>query len=154
MILAFVSINIHAQVASVDIKDVNSHNVMGHITFENSPYGLLIKPNVSGLTPGMHGFHLHEHASCADAGSAAGGHFDPQKTNKHLGPFAKGHLGDLPALFVNKEGHANQVILAPRLKLKQLKGHSVMVHQGGDNYSDSPQPLGGGGKRAACGVVK
>lgn len=28
-----------------------------------------------------------------------------------------------------------------------------MVHEGGDNYSDDPKPLGGGGARVACGVV-
>jgi len=29
-----------------------------------------------------------------------------------------------------------------------------MVHVGGDNYSDNPEALGGGGARMACGVIK
>jgi Cu-Zn family superoxide dismutase len=45
-------------------------------------------------------------------------------------------------------------LLAPRLKLADIKGRSLMIHAGGDNYSDTPAPLGGGGARAACGVVK
>jgi len=46
-------------------------------------------------------------------------------------------------------------VLAPRLKrLEELKGHALMVHAGGDNYADQPKPLGGGGARVACGVIK
>jgi len=45
-------------------------------------------------------------------------------------------------------------LLAPRLTLSQIQGLSVMVHAGGDNYSDHPKPLGGGGERIACGVIK
>ncbi len=28
-----------------------------------------------------------------------------------------------------------------------------MIHAGGDNYSDTPEKLGGGGARVACGVI-
>jgi len=45
-------------------------------------------------------------------------------------------------------------LLAPRLQLTDLAGRSLMIHAGGDNYSDTPAALGGGGPRAACGVVK
>ena len=65
----------------------------------------------------------------------------------------KGHLGDLPALKVDASGKATTPVLAPRLKLAQLSGHSLMIHAGGDNYSDSPEKLGGGGARIACGVM-
>jgi len=44
-------------------------------------------------------------------------------------------------------------LLAPRLKLADVQGRAIMVHAGGDNYSDEPQPLGGGGERIACGVI-
>jgi len=45
-------------------------------------------------------------------------------------------------------------VLASHLKAKDLKGRALMIHAGGDNYSDQPQPLGGGGARIACGVVR
>lgn len=132
----------------------NPKQSLGTVTADNSPYGLLLKPNLHGLTPGLHGFHVHQNPSCADGGMAAGGHLDPQKTNQHLGPYnSKGHLGDLPALYVNKDGKATEVILAPRLKEADLLGRSLMIHAGGDNYSDTPAKLGGGGKRVACGVI-
>ncbi len=84
---------------------------------------------------------------------AAGGHLDPSKTTQHLGPYSdQGHLGDLPALIVDKDGNANLPMLAPRLKIADILNHSLMIHAGGDNYSDNPT-LGGGGARIACGVI-
>lgn len=127
---------------------------IGQVDLKDTPYGVLITPDVWGLKPGLHGFHLHENPSCADKGMAAGGHFDPEKTGKHLGPYDnQGHLGDLPALFVKDSGSAKHPVLAPRLKVRDFIGHSIMIHEGPDNYSDVPEKLGGGGKRIACGVV-
>ncbi len=82
----------------------------------------------------------------------AGAHFDPTNNKSHQGPYAKGHLGDLPLLYVTEDGKATTPILAPRLKTTDLNGLAVMIHIGGDNYSDNP-PLGGGGDRLACGTV-
>jgi len=129
---------------------------LGKVTIRQTRYGLLLTPQLHGLTPGAHGFHIHVNPSCANAGLAAGGHFDPQRTGKHLGPYNdRGHLGDLPVLVVNKHGDATRPVLAPRWhRLVALKGHALMIHQGGDNYADQPRKLGGGGKRIACGVIK
>jgi Cu-Zn family superoxide dismutase len=52
---------------------------------------------------------------------------------------------------VNTDGKATLPVLAPRLTVKDVRGHSVMIHEGADNYSDQPAPLGGGGARIACG---
>ena len=139
--------HIDVKMTSVDNKD------LGTISFEDSHFGLLITPNLSQLPEGQHGFHIHEHADCGDHGMNAMGHLDPKHSGKHLGPYAKGHLGDLPVLVVDKDGHAKTQMLAPRLKVSDLKNHSVMIHAGSDNYSDQPK-LGGGGERIACGIVK
>jgi Cu-Zn family superoxide dismutase len=127
----------------------------GTITIQETPYGLLFTPNLHGLTPGAHGFHIHQNPSCANNGMAAAGHFDPRNTGKHLGPYNNnGHYGDLPVLTVNSNGTARLPVLAPRLRgLMQIKQHALMLHHGGDNYSDKPQKLGGGGVRMVCGVI-
>ena len=126
---------------------------IGKIIAEDSRYGLILTPDLSGLTPGLHGFHLHQNASCKDNGMAAGEHFDPDNTDKHLGPYnIKGHLGDLPALTADKDGNVTLPVLAPSLNVATIKNHALMIHAGGDNYSDKP-PMGGGGARYACGVV-
>jgi len=45
-------------------------------------------------------------------------------------------------------------VVSPRLKkLDEVKNRSLMIHVGGDNYADKPEPLGGGGARYACGVI-
>ena len=126
---------------------------VGEVKGIDTSYGLLLIPNLYGLTPGEHGFHIHVYPDCSQKGNAAGGHLDPQNTQKHLGPYnAHGHLGDLPVLYVNKKGEAVTPVLAPRLTTKDLNNHAIIVHVGGDNYSDFPETLGGGGARFACGI--
>lgn len=148
----------------VDMHKVTDAGVaerIGSITLSYSRYGTVITPNLTGLTPGLHGFHMHTNPSCETAekdghkvpGLAAGGHYDPNNTGKHGTPWGNGHLGDLPVLFVDADGNANQPVLAPRLTLKRMRGHSLMMHAGGDNHHDHPVSLGGGGARMACGVI-
>ena len=134
---------------------------LGTVRIVESRYGLVFQPALTGLVPGLHGFHLHENASCASgardgvvvAALAAGGHLDPQATKRHGEPWGDGHLGDLPALYVAADGSATQPVLAPRLTFADLAKRSLMVHAGGDNHADHPAALGGGGARVACGVV-
>lgn len=133
--------------------DPSKSTTLGTISFQDTSYGLLIQPNLQNLPAGLHGFHLHVEPSCDNHGNAAGGHYDPEKSGKHLGPYnTHGHLGDLPALFVDSNGNANLPNLAPRLSETDLLGHALMIHANGDNYSDQP-PMGGGGDRIACGVI-
>lgn len=130
----------------------------GSVTISETKYGLMFTPNLQGLDKGVRGrgFHVHANPDCSQDGMAAGGHLDPKKTEKHLGPFDdKGHLGDLPILYVNEDGTATTPVVAPKLHhLSDVKGHALMVHHGGDNYSDTPEKLGGGGARMVCGVIK
>lgn len=152
--------NTVVQMSMVDAKGVGAN--IGQVTISESKYGLVFTPALKGLTPGMHGFHLHQNASCEAKENegkmvpalAAGGHYDPLNSKRHDTPWGDGHMGDLPALFVDADGNANQPVLAPRLKTSDLAGRSLMIHMGGDNHSDHPAALGGGGARVACGVVK
>lgn len=162
--LLFLAANAVAQTSVPMFKaDENgAAGAVGQVTLVDSPYGLVLTPAMKGLTPGLHGFHVHQNPSCdsAEQGGkkvaalAAGGHYDPKGSKQHGTPWGEGHLGDLPALFVDAEGNANQPVLAPRLKLADVSGRSLMVHAGGDNHADHPAPLGGGGARVVCGVIK
>ncbi len=135
---------------------------IGQVVVSQTEYGLVFTPDLKGLKPGVHGFHVHEKPSCdpvekdgkVTPAGAAGGHMDPDKAGKHGFPWGDGHLGDLPALYVNADGTASNPVLAPRLKkLEQIQGHALMIHEGGDNHSDHPAPLGGGAARVACGII-
>lgn len=153
---AATTVNVHA----IDASGLGK--AIGTVTLSDSAKGLVLQTDLTGLAPGQHGFHIHETADCAAkekdgkrvAGLAAGGHYDPGKSGKHEGPAGKGHLGDLPALNVDAQGNAKGSLTAARLKLADVKGRSLMIHEGGDNYSDNPKALGGGGARVACGVIK
>jgi len=137
---------------------------LGSVRIEETGYGLVLHPQLTGLPPGLHGFHFHENGSCAPGtgpngnavpAGAAGGHFDPKAAKRHGEPWGDGHLGDLPPLYASADGQATQPVLAPRLmKLSDVAGRALMLHVGGDNHADHPAPLGGGGARLACGVVQ
>ena len=144
------------------VSDQGIGKSIGTVTISEGKEGLVFMPQLTDLAPGIHGFHVHQNPDCAAAmkdgkmtpALAAGGHYDPANVGKHEGPLGKGHLGDLPALTVGADGKATAAVTAPHLKMADVKGRSLMIHAGGDNYSDQPAPLGGGGARVACGVVK
>jgi Cu-Zn family superoxide dismutase len=149
----------------VDVHAVTAEGVgasIGTVTFRDTENGLEISPSLKGLTPGEHGFHIHENPDCAPkekdgkmtAAQAAGPHYDPRATGKHLGPHGGGHGGDLPKIVAGQDGIASTTLRVEGLKIADILNRSVMVHAGGDNYSDNPAPLGGGGARIACGVIK
>lgn len=137
---------------------------IGRISFTDSQSGLVINVDLKNLPSGEHGFHIHENPDCgamADANGKlqpalkAGGHYDPDKTGHHMGPNnPNGHRGDLPALVVAPDGTVKTSFIVQNLEVQEIKNRSIMIHAGGDNYSDEPAALGGGGARIACGVIK
>ena len=141
--------------------DGTSHSA-GMVTLNDSIAGLVLLPALVHIPEGSHGFHVHANGSCAPgpdaqgktiAAGAAGGHFDPQNTGMHGPPQGPGHMGDLPPITADSVGNVADAVVAPRLKLADVRGKALMVHVGGDNHSDHPAPLGGGGGRMACGVI-
>ena len=138
---------------TITINDTGGGGPLGTVLVEDTDGGARFTPNLTGLSPGEHGFHVHTSPDCGDAGKNAGGHYDPDNTGRHEGPNGNGHLGDLPRLAVDAAGAASVAVVAPRVRVSDLDGRALIVHAGGDNYSDEPAALGGGGARVACGVV-
>ncbi len=165
--IAALALPVLAAAADITIKvntidDKGTGASIGTLRAVDTKGGLMVVPRLKGLTPGEHGFHVHENGNCGPReqngrmvpGLAAGGHWDPDKSGKHLGPQGQGHKGDLPALTVAADGTAKKAVVAPRLKVADIKGKAIVIHAGGDNYSDQPQPLGGGGGRVACALLR
>jgi Cu-Zn family superoxide dismutase len=162
-VLAAGTVHAASQEVTINLVDADGkQQAIGTVDIRETDHGLLFTPELKSLSPGVHGFHVHQNGSCEpaekngkpSAAEAAGGHFDPDNTGKHAGPYGDGHLGDLPALYVNEDGTADYPVLAPRIKkLDDIKDRALMIHSGGDNHADSPKPLGGGGSRVACGVI-
>jgi Cu-Zn family superoxide dismutase len=153
-----------AKPVKVTINHIDAKGVgkpAGTITLKETKEGLELTTNLKGLPPGEHGFHLHEKGSCEPAdnagtitpGHAAGPHYDPDATKAHKGPGGGGHKGDLPKLEISPKGTAKGKHQVAGLTLADVAGRTLMIHEAGDNYSDTPKPLGGGGGRIACGVI-
>ena len=154
-----------ADTVKVPVNKVSPDGIgeeIGSVTFVDVPDGMDILVDIAALPPGEHGMHIHVNPSCEPAmqdgksvaALAAGGHWDPDETKAHKGPGHEGHKGDLPFITANANGAAQQQLSVKGIATKDIKGRSIMIHAGGDNYSDNPAPLGGGGARIACGVIK
>lgn len=163
--LLFISLQTGADTATVTINSIDEKGVgavLGRVKISDTSKGLSLKPKLEKLSPGKHGWHIHQTPDCGPAekdgksvaGVAAGGHYDPAMTNKHAGPKGTGHMGDLPVLVVAANGKATKTVTVARLKVADIKGRALVIHAGGDNYADAPKPLGGGGGRVACGIIQ
>lgn len=138
------------------LHPTEGNQVQGTVTFTEVEGGVLIIADVSNLTPGKHGFHVHEHGDCsAHDASSAGGHFNPTKS-KHGGPdSAERHVGDLGNLEADKDGNAHYERVDKLLTLNgpdTIVTRSVVVHAGEDDFTT--QPTGNSGPRIACGVIQ
>jgi superoxide dismutase, Cu-Zn family len=151
-----------AKELTVNINSVTAAGIgdkLGTIVIEQKQKGLSFKVDLTGIPAGEHGFHLHDKGDCSPATKdgkptaalAAGSHYDPATTKTHAGPMREGHKGDLPFLTATDKG-VNVVVSAPHLTLADVSGRALLIHAGGDNYTDHPEN-GGGMGRIACGVV-
>ena len=132
---------VYADSLTVTINAIDANGVgkkIGTIELSDTKEGLRIAPQLSELPPGDRGFHVHVNPNRSPAngpngqpaaGMAAGSHYDPANSGKHLGPQGEGHKGDMPVLTVDAGGKATKPVTAPRLTVADVKGRSIMVHE-------------------------
>lgn len=137
------------------IHPTQDHSVSGIVTFTEHTKGIKISAEVSGLTPGAHGFHVHEFGDCSYAdGRGAGDHFNPAG-HPHGGPESKvRHAGDLGNLVADRNGNATYTHIDGCLTLNgpdSVIGRSVVVHEHEDDLAT--QPTGDSGGRVGCGTI-
>lgn len=142
--------------AEAILSPTQGNQVSGVVTFVAEGDQIRVVADVKGLTPGKHGFHIHEKGDCsAPDGSSAGGHFNPD-THNHGAPDAKDrHAGDLGNIEADKDGNAHYEIVDSIIKLdgpNSIVGRAVIVHEKPDDFVT--QPTGNAGNRLACGVIK
>ena len=129
----------------------------GTVTFEQQGQTMLVTAKVSGLTPGPHGFHVHEKGDCsAPDATSAGGHFNPSGQAHGDPKSAVHHAGDMPMLVADAAGNASLVFEYGPATLgrgaNDILGKAVVVHADADDFKT--QPAGNSGARVACGVIK
>ena len=130
-------------------------SVEGIVTFTKSGDEVKVVANLAGLTPGKHGFHIHEFGDCSSPdGKAAGGHFNPTN-NPHAGHDAeKRHAGDLGNIEADGAGKAHLELSDKMMTMSgenSIIGRGVIVHEKADDLKT--QPTGDAGGRLACGVI-
>ncbi len=132
------------------------NKVSGTVTFTPVADGVRVHAEITGLTPGKHGFHVHEFGDCsASDGSSAGGHFNP--TNEpHAAPNADHrHVGDMGNIEADASGKAKLDYVDHHMSLSNdqtsVIGRAVIVHAKADDLKS--QPSGDAGARVACGVI-
>ena len=138
------------------ISPTKNSNVHGRVIFTEAEEGIRIVADVTGLIPGPHGFHIHEHGDCSSLdGSATGGHFNPRNA-KHGGPDSEErHVGDLGNLIADEKGHAHYDRVDNLITLngeESIVGRSIVVHSEKDDFVS--QPAGNSGRRLACGIIQ
>jgi Cu-Zn family superoxide dismutase len=137
------------------LHPASGSGVTGIVTFTQTGDSVVVEAEMKGLTPGKHGFHIHEFGDCsAPDATSAGGHFNPHKAD-HAAPDAeKRHAGDLGNIEADASGVAKYKYTDSQIKLSgpdSILGRGVIVHEKEDDLKT--QPTGNAGARVACGVI-
>lgn len=138
------------------IHPVGDSKISGTVTFTEDADGVRVQAELKGLTPGKHGFHIHEFGDCSAADlSSAGGHFNPTN-HPHAGPdSAERHQGDMGNIEADASGTAKLDYLDHNMSMandeQSIIGRSVVVHAKADDLKS--QPAGDSGPRIGCGVI-
>lgn len=144
-----------APTATVVLNPTQGQTAGGIATFTASSDGVEVSIDLSGLTPGEHGIHIHEVGDCsAPDASSAGGHFNPAAA-QHGAPGAPSHhAGDFGNITANSEGRAHLAFVSQSFQLdgeQSIVGRAFIVHEKPDDLTT--QPTGNSGGRIACGVI-
>lgn len=146
------------QRAYAELKDRDGKSI-GMATFREVSGGVVIDVDVKGLTPGLHAVHVHAIGKCeGPAFTSAGGHFNPAQKKHGLRSAEGPHAGDMPNMYIAKNGTGRFEVLADNITLKtgdrsvfDADGSALVIHAGADD--DMTDPTGNSGDRAACGVI-
>jgi Cu-Zn family superoxide dismutase len=136
------------------LQPTEGNKVAGTVTFTKTDKGIRVQADVSGLTPGKHGIHVHEFGDASSAnGMAAGGHFNPHKREHGSPTAANRHVGDLGNIEADSAGHASFDLVDPAMGFSgatSILGRSLVIHETADDFR---QPSGDSGNRLAVGVI-
>jgi superoxide dismutase, Cu-Zn family len=137
------------------LSPTEGNKVNGLVVFTQEGDKVSVSAHIEGLTPGNHGFHIHEFGDCsAKDGASAGGHFNPSTLPHGARTDAKRHAGDLGNIEVGSDGTAHVEFSDSVMKLEgpsSILGRGVIVHANPDDFKT--QPTGNAGGRQACGVI-
>jgi Cu/Zn superoxide dismutase len=135
--------------------------VIGEVRFAQEADQVRVRAEITGLSPGFHGFHVHTAGVCTAPFTSAGGHLGP------AGSTVPNYQGDMVSLYADATGTARASFVTDRYRLSELfdaDGAAVIVHAGADNFANIPArygvtpdattlATGDAGARVGCGVI-
>lgn len=141
---------------------INQNGIVGTVLFKEKLKQKTVEiiVNLTGVSEGLHGFHIHEFGDLREGCSSLCAHYNPFD-KQHGGPLDKErHVGDLGNIIANKNGIVNNVMTDKIIKLRgkySIIGRSVVIHKDPDDlglggHLDS-LTTGNAGARIACGVI-
>lgn len=143
------------QRAQAELRTVDGARA-GNAVVEEVDGDLRVIVEVTGMTKGPKGTHIHTMGKCeAPDFASAGGHWNPTgHQHGHDNP-AGAHKGDLPNLTVEEDGRGRTTFTVKATRLESLldaDGAALIVHAGPDDYKSDP--AGNSGGRVVCGVFQ
>jgi len=143
--------------ASATLAPTSGNTASGTVTFAQMKNGMVeVTINLTGVPPGVHGFHIHDKGDCGDNGNAAGGHFNPNSSPHGAPTDASHHAGDFGNIEADANGNVNESKMLHGITVTpgstSVVGHAVILHASPDDLKT--QPTGNAGARIACGVVQ
>ena len=152
-------------VAQARLDPLGESSATGMVTFTETPDGLRVEYDLTGIELGEHGLHVHEGEGCGRGddgtlGGAAGGHFNPMdaphgsresdRQSRHVGD-----LGNVTSVAGGVTGGVAQgEFVDPLIALSgptSIVGRTMVLHMGEDDLTS--QPSGDAGDRIACGPI-
>jgi len=137
------------------VYPTQGNSISGTVTFTRLSEGVKIVADLTGLTPGKHGFHIHEFGDCSSPdGTSAGGHFNPSGSPHGAPMDMSRHAGDMGNIEADAGGKAHLEYVDSHMSFEgpnSILGRSVIVHAKEDDMKT--QPTGNAGPRIACGVI-
>ena len=143
--------------ASATLSPTSGSTANGTVAFHEKADGSVdVTVHITGVPPGVHGFHVHDKGDCGDNGNAAGGHFNPAAV-AHGAPTANPHhAGDFGNVTADASGVVdtkfNTRSITVTAGANSVVGHAVILHANPDDLVT--QPTGNAGPRIACGVTE
>lgn len=143
--------------AMATLHSTSGSTAQGTVHFQEMADGTVeVQVDLTGVPPGVHGFHVHDKGDCGDNGNAAGGHFNPTNMPHGAPDAVSHHAGDFGNVTADEKGEVHTRFTSHSVTVKEgansVVGHGVILHANADDLTS--QPTGNAGARIACGVVE
>ena len=137
-------------------------DVTGNVTFSQPSCNeaVLIEVSIVGLSPGLHGFHVHEKGDLSGGCASSGGHYNPDKVSHGARENQVRHVGDFGNIVADENGVASTKFSDTVVTLfgsRSIIGRTVVLHAGEDDLglvdNAESRKTGNAGARLACGII-